>query len=227
MKAPFADALLLLALLAGAGSAAGQSATVAGTVWDSVRAVPLAGARVELSGTRSWTLSGEDGTYRIDHPNAGRYRLAFSHPWLDSLGVDVEPRVVALERGEAVFADLAIPSLATVRARLCGADADTALAVVVGRVRGREGEEGIEGIRVVLEWRLYSVDEDTRRVVEVGMTRNTEDAVTGPGGRYHACSVILARHVTVRAGDARRLHPAGSLRLQSPTIHVHDVRLPW
>lgn len=220
---PTSAALALILLLAGAGSAAGQPASIAGVVWDSVAHAPLAGARVELSGTRSWAISGEDGTYRIDHPNAGRYQLTFAHPRLDSLGIGLEPLPVELVRGEATSAELAIPPLREVQARLCGAEADPAAAIVVGRVRGPDGE-GIEGIRVVLEWERFNMTGG--HTMDVGRTTTGEEAVTGPGGRYHACAVVLDRRVTVRAGDERRLHRVGVLRLGTPTIHVHDIRLP-
>jgi len=110
-------------------------ATIQGTVNDSLTARPLAGARVSVVGTAYEARTDSVGQFRLLAPLEGEYDLRLSHPVMDSLGLQVDSRQVAVAPGRSATLSLATPSPATVALRLCGAhDLREAGNVVVGFV---------------------------------------------------------------------------------------------
>ncbi|HEV2736411.1 MAG TPA: carboxypeptidase regulatory-like domain-containing protein, partial [Longimicrobiaceae bacterium] len=103
---------------------------VAGSVYDSLRAAPLAGAEVFLSGTVHRATAGADGRFRLEDVPAGEYTVSFSHPSLAALGVAPPVRTFALRAGEAPALELAVPSAATLAAAVCPAGAAGSSALV-------------------------------------------------------------------------------------------------
>ncbi|HEX6939844.1 MAG TPA: carboxypeptidase regulatory-like domain-containing protein [Longimicrobiales bacterium] len=88
-------------------------ATLAGTVYDSTRAAPLAGAEVFLSGTGYRAVTDSAGRFEIGDLPEGVYAVSFLHPRLDTLGIFAPPREVALTAGDVTLIHLAVPSAAT------------------------------------------------------------------------------------------------------------------
>lgn len=93
------------------GDAPPAAGVVAGTVFDSTRAVPLAGAVVALAGTRHTAVSGPTGEFRMTGVPAGRYRVEFTHPRTDSLRWKPAPVEVQVASGESAVS-LALPARA-------------------------------------------------------------------------------------------------------------------
>src|SRR5256884_8156026 len=83
------------ALVAAAARATAQSgAVLRGVVYDSlISAAPLEGAEVWLEGTNRTTRTDAAGRFELTTLAAGRYRLAFDHPVLDSTGLAAPPVV--------------------------------------------------------------------------------------------------------------------------------------
>ncbi len=105
--------LALAAGLALAPSAlCAQDARLMGTVFDSTRNQPLAGARVVLLGSPLFALTNEDGRFFIPNVPAGVYAVVFRHPRLDSLGITADYVNVRLEPGGATDLLLRIPAQA-------------------------------------------------------------------------------------------------------------------
>lgn len=103
---------------AGAPPAAG---VVAGTVFDSTRAAPLAGATVVLAGTGHRATTDAAGAFRIDGVPAGRYQVEFTHPRADSLRWKPDAAEVAVESGESAVL-LSLPRRAAARVAVSGRD---------------------------------------------------------------------------------------------------------
>ena len=77
--------------------AAAQRATVFGTVYGE----PLVGARVQmgssdLHGTVLDVITDSRGRFRIDRVRPSQYIVGFTHPFLDSLGLEVPLRTVSV-----------------------------------------------------------------------------------------------------------------------------------
>src|SRR5213076_2454787 len=81
-------------------TARGQVARLRGLVYDSVAALPLAGAHVEIvnANDRSRilfrTTSDSLGRFVLDSVARGRYIAGFIHPMLDSLGLAIAQRLL-------------------------------------------------------------------------------------------------------------------------------------
>lgn len=99
-------------------------ATLYGVVWDSITAEPLADATVLLDGTDHRASTAIDGTYRFTGLPSGVYHVRFAHPNLDVLGVELDPRTVALESGGGHRLPLAIPDGRRIAEVVCTDESD-------------------------------------------------------------------------------------------------------
>jgi len=110
--------------------------TLTGSVYDSTRAGPLAGATVYLVGTDRAAETDAEGRFEIDGLLEGHYSVGFSHPSLDSLTFSPDPVEVTLRRDRASRVQLAVPSTASILTSLCGERGQRAgTGAVVGVVR--------------------------------------------------------------------------------------------
>jgi len=168
---------------------AGSGVTVSGVVYDSIAGAPLAGASVQLvtdSVTTFLRTADTDsfGRFTLTDVPAGRYKLGFLHPLLDSIGVDAplrEVRVAAL----AVRADLAIPAPLRIRTAICGPrPAMDSSSVLVGVVRNAQDQSPAEGVSVTGQWLEYSLS-------ATGLVRRTPKLVarTGDNGWFAMCNI--------------------------------------
>lgn len=142
----------LVELETDAGTAvAREPAVLEGTVYDSTRAAPLEGARVELVGTDYAVETDAAGAYRLAEPTEGRFEVAVRHPRLDTLGASPLSAEIELARGEVRRLDLAVPSPATRYARLCGTEPGASgQAMVAGRVLDPLARTPVSGARMEL-----------------------------------------------------------------------------
>src|SRR4051794_18539612 len=117
-----------IAIIAAAlpGTARGQLARLRGRVFDSVTALPLIGARVELVNADDRThivfstTSDSLGRFVVDSVARGRYIAGFLHPMLDSLGLALAQRPLTVSVDGDVPVDLAVPSPERIESALCG-----------------------------------------------------------------------------------------------------------
>ena len=152
----------LLAQATGAPAAAG--AVVSGTVYDSIARRRIAGVTVELvnasaPGTSRPLIGVSDsvGRYSIAGVPAGRYLAGFFHAAVDTLGLELAPRLVEVS-GAAERVDLATPSPRTVLQTICPAVNTDSTGLFMGMVAttGDEGPAG--GAGVVVEWSEFMLD---------------------------------------------------------------------
>jgi len=150
---------IVAALLLIPASALGAQGSITGTVTDSVTKRPLAGAFVQIArDSNSFTRSvyaDSLGTFRFDSLKPGRYMIGFFDPALDSLGIDLLPKLVVLQSGEERRADLAIPAPRTLVRHLCRpASPNDTTGLLVGHVRDADSRTPRIGTVTVQWWEL-------------------------------------------------------------------------
>ena len=98
------------------GLAPRLTGSIAGVVFDSTSAAPLAGATVTLVGTKHSATTDAAGRYRLQGVDEGEYAAEVQHPRLDSLGVFIAPRDVSVAPGPDRTLDFAAPKAAVMAA---------------------------------------------------------------------------------------------------------------
>lgn len=184
---------------AGAGRRSGE---IQGTVTDSVRARPAAGAMVLLTRLapeppefRS-AVTDEKGRYRFDTLSAGRYTIAFETGYLDSLQLTLPPREVVLGDGERSRVDFAVPSGTTLRAAACpGLTIPKGQGAVVGQVTDADSGEPLSFARVVVSWTDLALDKAT---FQPASTVRTGAISADTLGRYRLCGVPTDTYLLIQ-----------------------------
>lgn len=219
-----------MAFLAHLAAAQPTSASLHGTVHDSVHARALGGATViatPVSGTRDTVfhsaVTDARGRFSLEGLQTGSYMLTVEHPWIDSTSIGAPPVQVDVAPAREAVVALGIPSPATLRRVLCGAASrDTSLGVVTGTVR-RSGDGAVPGARVVLTWGDFEVDRGTATVKRTNLSAS---ATADSQGVYRACGVPIARSLLVQAqaGDDEQ---SGVIEEQigEAAVLVRDIRL--
>ena len=163
---------------------AAHAATVSGTVFDSIAQQPLAAARVELVNADSVSApakviaSDTLGAFRFDSVRPGRYLIGFTHPMLDSIGVESTPRAVTVDSlSGALRVDLALPSPRSLRLALCGAAAVAdSQSLIIGIVRDAGTRAAVPSSTAAVEWTNYTIGSGGLRRGSERRTYATQDA---------------------------------------------------
>jgi hypothetical protein len=181
-------------------AALAAQSSVSGFVRDSLTGKPFIGANVQLVlSTTPWvaglsTQTDSIGRYVIKAIPPGVYILGFTHPRLDSLGLDQVSRTIEVNKAiPALRADLALPSGRTFVTTLCGQRADSTGAVV-GRVFSADDDIHLKGGSVVVRFAQMRLDGGGVRRVQRSVT-----APFGGDGRYVACGIPTDASVLVQA----------------------------
>ena len=101
-------------------------AHVDGTVYDSTRCGPLAGAVVGFDNTSFSTATDGSGRFHLVAPLEGEHALTVTHPGLDSVRSRVPRQVVPLRRGATWSVAIAIPPALSQVGQPCPARPDSA-----------------------------------------------------------------------------------------------------
>jgi hypothetical protein len=190
--------------------------TVTVAVQGSVRTAsgqPVAGARAFLSGTPHSSVTDREGQFAMLDVPVGRYRLSFTHPRFDTLGV-VGP-VVDVHATTSLEQHLTMPHDDDIARSACGvAPADSsapAPALLYGYVRDGASPAVIAKATVTLTRRLPSARGPT-----VGVRNEAMEVETDATGYYQICGVprdvpltVRATRETRRSGE-HRVEPIGS-----------------
>jgi hypothetical protein len=133
----------VLSTTAGNGATTASAADLAaidGVVWDSLRAAPVAGARVFVSGTAFEAVTDSAGRFHVEGLRGGTYTVGFSAGRLGPAAAAVKPVSVTVAPGSTATAALAVPGLAAVASAACpDLGAQPNRGVVLGTVRGGAG----------------------------------------------------------------------------------------
>jgi hypothetical protein len=178
--------LFCLLCLAGASvrPAAAQVATagaITGTVYDSTRAAPLAGAEVYLIGTTVTVATNDEGRFFVPDVAAGAYAISFRHARLELLGWIADGIAIEVKPGETVSVELAVPARPVARQVPIAAAVPPPLrqgspSVIVGTVVDVTSGRGIGGAAVrVRDTPIGIVTDERGKFVLFDVP---------PGGRY-------------------------------------------
>ena len=199
-----------------AGTSRASRASIGGTVFDSVRGKPMAGARVFLSGTSLASVTSEDGSYAIDSIPPGKYLVSVLAPRIDSLLLEPPAREVVLSATDAMRIELALPTLRTLSAQLCGKAMPDTASMVFGFVRDT-GDAKALGATVRAEWTVVARQGAAAlRVQAVGV-----EGTVSSGGRYALCGIPPGVRYTIRARRGR----SSTTTTQSPAQRGEAGRL--
>lgn len=179
-----------------APTAFAQSATIRGTVVDSLHGRGLAGASVSVDGTAANAVTDSLGQYRLDSVPPGTYRIAVYHPLLDSLNIVLYTNPIPIPAAVETVVGLAVPSRVTLMARSCGADT-SAHVLAAGRVLDVDNDMPIQNATVTASVNLLSVtaNPNTRAIVRRGtLTRTVK---TDADGRFNFCLPAGGRYTVV------------------------------
>lgn len=185
---------------ASASADTGATASLTGTVFDSVTNSPLGGAEVQLvdpvDRTRAYTVRADSlGRFHIDSMRPGRYAAGFFHPSLDALGIEPPIRAADVHEGSDNFLELVIPGPARIMAAVCPArPAQDSTGAVGGVVRDADSGLPVAGAKVVISWFEITID---KRGLSSGQRR--VPVQTGENGDYRVCGLPGADTVRTSA----------------------------
>src|SRR5439155_8736952 len=145
---------------------------------------PLEGAEVWLEGTNRTARTDAAGRFELTTLAAGRYRLSFDHPLLDSIGLAAPPVVVDVVAGGGTDVSLATPSPATAHRTLCPHDPWQKTGAILGLVRDAADGKRLPDVAVSAHWTIYILGAGPVRP-EPGTTAARSDA----SGRVLLCNV--------------------------------------
>jgi hypothetical protein len=150
----------------------------------------------------------------------GRYRLSFTHPRFDTLGV-VGP-VVEVHVTSATEHQLTMPTDDEIARSVCegqeGGAAGQPPTLLYGYVREGSSPAVVPNATVTVAWRALSARGPT-----VGVRNETLEVESDASGYYHVCGVPWDTQLTIRAtrdtrrGVEQRIDPIGS------PLTRHDV----
>lgn len=168
---------------------------------------PAAGATVALGGTFYRAVADGEGRFRLSGVPGGRYRLLYSSPALDSLGLEPEEASVEVRADEPAEVELALPSTATLLARACSDPVvPGGVGLLRGVVRAPDGRP-VPFARVELSWteRLEVGGSGAGRV-SVRQGRATAVLEADEDGRWSACGLPDVGRLVAKASwtGARR-----------------------
>ena len=190
-----------------AGTPRVSRAGITGFAFDSLRGMPLAGARVFLSGTSLAAVTGADGSYAIDSIPPGSYVVSVLAPRLDSLLLEPPTREIVVNAADAKQIDLALPTARTLATQLCGEPMTDTASIALGFVRDT-GDTKASGASIRAEWMTI-----TRQGTGALRTEPTRiETTVSNRGRYAICGIPAGVRYTLRARRDRN----GAAVVQSP-----------
>lgn len=198
----------------------GQRARLRGRVFDSVAAMPLAGARVELVNADDRahivfsTTSDSLGRFFVDSVARGHYIAGFLHPLLDSLGLVLSQRPLVVDDDGEMRVDLAVPSPMRIENALCGKGGNRdSLGVVLGYVLNAHSFAPIDSATVIAEWTEFSIGQDN-----VSRAFLYRTARTGTGGWFAVCGVPSSASIILRAVSGT--DTSGAIEVEVPKSRI-------
>jgi hypothetical protein len=174
---------------------------IAGSVYDSVAAKPLAGAEVHVMGDEGRRLynatTDARGLFRIDSIEPGTYVAGFFHPRLDSLGIEGLAVSVAVGGEGDTRLALAIPSRGTIVATYCPQNRAEAGTLLLGRVLEARGAAPLAGARVSLAWSELRIGSGGMFADRISVVAESAD-----DGRFAVCGIPSDAVLLVQATNA-------------------------
>jgi Carboxypeptidase regulatory-like domain/TonB-dependent Receptor Plug Domain len=194
-------AIAIAGSIAAFSRGAGAQVRVSGIAYDSIARRPLAGASVIATPEAGvhdtvfhTTVTAADGHFTLPLLVKGAYVFSLEDPALDSLGLSVPARSIAVPARDTSIV-LATPSPLGYARLACGAGATDTTGALVGRVQQFAGSNAA-GARIVVSWSDFDIDRQTAKVSTKRLTASVDaDSL----GTYRMCGVPLGRTLLVQA----------------------------
>ena len=198
-----------------------KPATLVGTVQDSSRA-PFPGVRVRLTGTPYSTLSGADGTFRLDSLPPGTFDVVVEHPGYEALGTSAATGDLVLPEGGIKRLALRAVDTRELVSRLClGRRPAADRATLRMNVRNTTNGGPLAFVNLAVTWNESGGD----RSELPGATRELRGTSDSRGG-INFCDLPPKTLLTInRRIDGDRLAPLDSLRLLPGEVAVREARV--
>jgi Carboxypeptidase regulatory-like domain len=212
-----------------------QSASVVGTVVDSLSARALSGATVRLvrqdssAGPTRTTDTDALGQFQFRDVRPGQYLLGFAHPVLDDLGFEPTPVAVVVTAGRLHRTDLALPSAATLRTSFCGESAvRDAIGMIVGYARRDIDRSPLDSVMVSVSSRDAAADPGSTR--SASRQRRVAGSTSGwfvMCGPQPGDSIVLsASRNGARSAPLARVIPSSGMLQQDLLLSAVPVPAP-
>ena len=202
------------------------STAVVGTVFDSLRNRPLAGAIVSIQEGAFADTTDESGRFRINSPGTGDFLLTVAHPRFRLIGLEPLHGSAQLRRGQTDTTDLATPGLAATLQRLCGGERlDSTRALLVGRVEDSRSGQAIDDAVVLVRSDVNTIGR-TGGIVTVGEQGTEWEVTPGPGGVFQVCGVPRGRSLEIRLTLRGRASFLSRMEADTMTIRELLIRHP-
>jgi hypothetical protein len=202
----------------------GLQAVLVGLVFDSTTGRPLKGVEVSTGGGRFKALTGDGGRYELAVLGGLSDKVIFDHPRLRLFRVPERVQTISVAAGSRGQAVVIVPSLGTLRKRLCGQNetGTEAQGMAVGYVRDAAGNP-VANAHVWATWQILWV-EQKGRLVSTNQQRTVETD-TGPDGSYMMCGFTRGAQVTAKVGMAGRNTVQEQLVIPANMVLEHDFRV--
>ncbi len=205
---------------------AADLATLNGTVVDSTRGRPLAGATVRLVNTTFEATSDGAGRFQLAGSMDGDYRVTFTAPRLDSLGYVPAAVPVALHVGRTASVTLAVPPESTIVEQLCpDSEAPPGSRVVLGVVHAAATAASPAPTALRVSWHDTTAAAPgalAEQLALLGMKTRTAAAPLDSAGRYLMCGVPVGPRLLVQAVRGEMLVATATLRFAPGGVRAGD-----
>ena len=199
---------------------------ITGVVFDSLHARPLENAEVLAEG-KAVTVTHTDGAGKFTTGilPAGKYRVAISHPSLDSLSMSLSSPEFFVIKDSVSYLELAVPSAeGFIKMRCSAASARKGPSALFGHVESSDSQEPIPNVEVTLSWISYEVS----KVGGVVQTTHAERDTTRVNGAYRICGLPNDLRAKLEARVDGKLRSVSMIAIpdSGTTVAVNNFALP-
>lgn len=197
-----------------------------GVVVDSLHGGPLANAEVLADGSTVVIAHTDSiGGFSIKGLQPGKYRVAVSHPLLDTLGISLVTPDFRVGSDSVSFVRLAVPSTTALISLKCGRSFGiSGGSAVIGRIVSPDSLTPIPKVEVTLNWTTYTVS----KLAGVEKTPHVQRDTTSAGGAYRICGLPNDLEANLEArfgGELRSVSPI-AIPDSGSVLVVRDLVLP-
>jgi hypothetical protein len=195
-----------------------------GVVFDSTTGRPLKGVEVSTGGGQFKTMTNDGGRYELVVTGGLSDKVIFDHPRIRLFRIPERVQNITVPAGSRGQAVVIVPSLPTLRRRLCGQNetGTDAQGMAVGYVRDAGGSP-VRNAHVWATWQISWIEQNGR-LVSTNQQRTVETD-TGPDGSYMMCGFTKGAQVTAKVGMAGRNTVQERLVVPANLVIEHDFQL--
>jgi hypothetical protein len=168
-----------------------------GLVFDSTTGRALKGVEVSTGGGKFKAVTSDGGRYELVVVGGLSDKVIFDHPRLRLFRLPERVQNITVPAGSRGQAVVIVPSLGTLRRRLCGLNetGTDAQGMAVGYVRDADGSP-VRNAHVWATWQISWIQQNGRLVAT--NQQRTVETDTGPDGSYVMCGFTKDAQVTAK-----------------------------